>query len=91
LAEALARLTGATGTPDWDEMTQAALAAAALGDAAGQNRGPDGTRPVDEIFRDLAYPLSYESPERYDPRAKAGGDAEDLRARLVKVLQELAR
>ncbi len=76
--------------PDWDVLTQAALAAAALRDAAGPGRAPEGPRALDGVFPGLAFPPSYESPQGYTPAAKADGQDDDLRARVLKALQQLA-
>jgi hypothetical protein len=88
LADGLSRQAGAFKVPDWDEATQSALAAAALRAAAGP---PAGSGPLDDIFRSLAFPRSYESPDGYNPTAKAEGQPEDLRARLLKALEGIAR
>jgi hypothetical protein len=89
LTESLARYTGTLKHPDWDTLTQIALAAAALRDAAGKG-SPEAQRPLDEIFRDLAFAPGYESPFGYSPRAKAEGQTDDLHVRLLKVLQDMA-
>jgi hypothetical protein len=91
LAGNLARKTEMFKEPDWDEMTQAALAAAALHEAASREAKPEGLRPLDDVFRIIAFPRSYESPEGYSPHAKTEGDAGDLQARLLNVLREMAR
>jgi hypothetical protein len=90
LADALARQAGAFKQPDWDDLTQAALAAAALRDAAGAP-GADGQKPLDEVFRVLAFPPSYESPEGFTPHAKPEGQTEDVQALLQKIVQGLGR
>jgi hypothetical protein len=91
LTESLARQAAASKEPDWDATTQAALAAAAIRDAASRDRKPEGLGLLDDIFRDLAFPPSYESPETYAPHVKGEGQSEDLQARLLKVLQEMNR
>jgi hypothetical protein len=87
LAEGLSRQAATFKALDWDEATQSALAAAALRAAAGP---PAGSGPLDDVFRSLAFPPSYDSPQGYTPGAKAEGEAEDLRARLLKVLEGIA-
>ncbi len=91
LAGKLAERLGARQAPDWDDMTQTALAAAALRDAAGRFRPAEGLSPLDDVFVALSYPASYESPAGYSPRAKAGTGGEDVRDRLLKILQDLSR
>lgn len=89
LAASLAKQTEAFKDPDWDDLTQAALAAAALREAAGSDHTPETQKALDAIFIGLAYPPSYESPESYSPRAKGDGQADDLQARVIKALQVL--
>jgi hypothetical protein len=84
VAESLSRQAAALKVPDWEEATQAALAAAALRDEGDPVVGTD---PLHDIFRSLAFPPSYESPDGYNPAAKAEGQPEDLRARLLKALK----
>jgi hypothetical protein len=91
LSEALARQTETSKEPDWDDATQTALAAAAIRDALSSDRNPEKERPLNDIFRDLAFPPSYESPENYSPRMKDEGQTDDLHTRLVKILQAMAR
>jgi hypothetical protein len=91
LTEGLAKQADTIKQPDWDELAQIALAAAALRDAAGKGTSPEALQPLDGVFRQLAFPSPYESPEGYTPRAKAEGQTEDLHARLLKLLQDMSR
>lgn len=90
LADGLVRHADTVKQPSWDEATQAALAATALREAVGKASTPEQQRPADDLFRALAYPPPYESPEGYSPRAKADGQGEDLWSRLLKLLNDTA-
>jgi hypothetical protein len=91
LTEGLAKQADTIKQPDWDELAQIALAAAALRDAAGKGSSAEALQPLDGVFRQLAFPPPYESPEGYTPRAKTEGQTDDLHARLLKVLQDMSR
>jgi hypothetical protein len=91
LTEGLAKQAGTIKQPDWDELAQIALAAAALRDAAGKGTSPEALQPLDDLFRQLAFPSPYESPEGYTPSAKVEGQPDDLHARLLKLLQDMSR
>jgi hypothetical protein len=91
LAAGLGKQAGTCKDPSWDELTQSALAAAALREAAGAKGTPEEQKALDDVFIGLAFPSPFESPEGYSPRAKGDGQADDLQARVLKALEALKR
>lgn len=49
----------------WDEATQIALGVAALRETARSQRAPKENKPLDQLFRILAFPEGYESPQSF--------------------------
>lgn len=78
LAQALLARLEAMKAPSWDDLTQVALAAAALREATGKK-----SEPLNAVLTALAFPEKFESPHDYRPG--------ELRGRLQAVLQDLAR
>ena len=82
---------GVRSEPDWDALTQAALAAAALSDAGGPGRPSALQKELDGIFIGLSFPASYESPRGYAPRAEGDRPVDNLLPRIKKLLEGLSK